>query len=387
MNNPFYFDSIVLTQSHGSNPLILKIDNFFFLRLGIFPISNSNLISHAFANHMGKGMTLFSSFNKSLEFENYEIKSKKLLNLVDQQIKKANLQSVALLFSGGKDSSLLAQLLVNHGVKVHAYYVLREREEIPGRGKTRYEKLATLHKICEKIQISSLTTVSGGVSPSNLLQAYGNKINISPAAAGLANLFLNTDISKHKFLCFAQGADTLSNAVHTQAKYYQNVNQVSYLELKDLFSNMFTSTFQRKYRFIGKKIIQDILELLSDSLHSLEGEEIQNISRLVGMHLVHTPLDSKFVYDIAKLNNMDIFNPFHTLEVEELYFQKVHQKIDNSYAQKIEIDYLLNYFSLQGLPFEKSGFKAEFYSEKGFPVSYYEYTKRILELLPDSNFK
>jgi hypothetical protein len=214
-----------------------------------------------------------------------------------------------------------------------------------------------------------------------LLESFNYEFFSAPAAAGCANIFLNTDIKSQQIICFAQGADTLSNVMHTQHPYYNNCNMASISEVKKLIREMFVSTFPKKLRILGYSLVNKIILKNKEEIKVLVDKELQNISRLVGMYLVHTPMDSKFFYKIAKLNNISVFNPFHSSEVGELYMASVKNISKNNKIEKIEIEIALKELGLGGLRFSSSGFSANRVSDQGNLISQKQFNKQILSLI------
>ena len=349
------------------------IQKQFFLQIGAVFYKDSDRSSSVLANHLAKGIEAYHQMNTKKTYESFEEKSDFLIKVINSQIRNSKIKSISLFLSGGADSALLAKLLVLNGVEVHAYHATYSD---PNHSET-IRKVSNLNDICDRIGISNLTVVYGGLGPEDFAEIYMPNPYYSPAAAAVANIFLNTDISSRHNLCFAQGADTLSNTVHTQKNYFNRRESASIMQIKTILCSMYASTFPKMYRFVGYRIVHKILSEIPYQIQSLEKIEIQNLSRLTGMHLVHTPLDSKFFYDQAAQNYMDIFNPFHTLEVEEIYMQNVRDVRVKHLPAKFEIIMALDNLGISDLPFDKSGFKVRYLDKYGQEMSARAYHKKI----------
>ena len=377
MDKSVYLADSIFQPVSEKNVLMREINKLLFLRTGSFVFGNLNKSAEILSNHFKQGINSYSQINLRSPFDNFSDKSAALIEVINQLIQNRRFKSVGLLMSGGKDSALLAKLLNLNGVEVNAYHVTRYPKDHPDT-KT---KLENLYKICEKVGVSELNITYGGVSPSNLLESFNYEFFSAPAAAGCANIFLNTNIKSQQIICFAQGADTLSNVVHTQHPYYNNCNIASIGEVKKLIREMYVSTYPSKYRVLGYSLANKIILKNKEEIKVLVYKELQNISRLVGMYLVHTPMDSKYVYKIAKLNNISVFNPFHTSEIRGVYMTSVKNISRNNKIEKIEIEIALKELGLGGLRFSSSGFSANRVSDQGNLISQKQFNKQILSLI------
>ena len=377
MKSSLYLADSIFQPLRGKNPLFRAVSEFAFLRTGSFIFGNLNQSAEILSSHLQRGIIDYSHINFKKPFANSRDKSLALVEIINKLIQSKQFKSVALLMSGGKDSALLAKLLSLNGVEVIAYHVTRHEKSHYGI-KT---KMKNLYEICEKVGVSKLNVVYGGASPDNLLKSFNYEFFSSPAAAGCANIFLNTDIKNHKIICFAQGADTLSNVVHTQLPYYNNLNLASASKIRKLIREMYVSTFPTKYRFLAYSIVNKIIYKCKDEISMLINEELQNISRLIGMYLAHTPTDSNYIYKLAKLNAIPVFSPFHTAEVEELYMTGVTNIIKTDKFEKIEIEIALKELGLEGLSFNPAGFTVNRVSDQGSLISKKQFNKQILSLI------
>jgi hypothetical protein len=377
MRNIFHFQSEIFSKLDDTSQIKMLINKKIFVRTGGFYFGNISSSAKQLANHFESGIDEYIRFKLKPPFIDYDDKSKNLLDLLSKIIQDSKMDSTALLISGGKDSALLAKLLSSNGVNVIAYHATRYGKDHP---ETK-NSLEDLYTICRKVGVSDLNVVYGGVSPKDLLNAYNGNFFPSPAAAALANIFLNSSIKSHGSISFAQGADTLSNAVHNQSKYYNNSKRLSLSEIKRVLRQMYITTYPKQYKLIGLRMINSIITEIGSQIDLLQNIELQNLSRLAGMHLVHTPLDSKFVYDIAGIHNLSVFNPFHTLAVEELYFKSLRNPKNTCLNLKKEIDFGLRKFGLDNMKFNKSGFKVTRISDLGEVVSDKVYLNEVYALL------
>jgi len=366
--------------------LVLDINKFFFEQCGYFYLGNLTSSGEVLRKHFIKGINEFEKFDLGRKFGSIEKKSVALIDEISRLIQEKNITSVALLFSGGRDSALLAKCLSYNGVDVIAYHAFKHTVDHP---KSR-KKLDSLHGIFKKTGVQELQIFYGGVSPDNLLKAFNGEYLPAPAASACANIFLNTNISSHRYISFAQGADTLSNTVHNQHKYYNIEKGASLFEIKSILRRMYVTTHPKVFKLFALSTINRIILQSESNLNSLKGAEIQNVSRLIGMHLVHTPLDSKFIYDLASINNQLVFNPFHTLEVEKLFMNSVDSRNNSSNIDKHEINSCLEKFGLKNLEFERAGFKVDRILEDGRAVSDKVFFKnlyiKLLELKRNQEF-
>jgi ribosomal protein S13 len=377
VNNPFYLTNQVLAEV-GHNPkMLMPLEKLLFLGTGSFFLGNLSSTSRILSEHLDQGINCYNKFVFSKSFTSYSEKAEKLIELINVKIKSKKLDTVGIMLSGGKDSALLAKLLSKNGVKVNAYHAMRHEKNHP----ENRVKLQNLNDICTAAGVSTLSVVYGGVGPKQLLKSFNNRVFTAPAASGCANIFLNSNISVESTVCFAQGVDTLSNAVHTQHKYYNNSNLASLYEIKAMLRTMYTSTYPKFYKIIALRIINQVIKSIEPKIYDLKNTEVQNISRLIGMHLVHTPMDSKFFYDISRFNGLPVFNPFHSLEVEELYMQSIMNLSKTEQPGKKEIDLALHEFGMHKLKYDKSGFNVQLVSDQGQIVSSKEYYRLLFNIL------
>ncbi len=382
MNNPFYLANQVLANGGHKSKMLKPLEKFLFLGTGSFFLGNLSFTSRILSEHLDQGIDCYNKFVFSKSFTSYSEKAEKLIEIVNKKIRSEKLESVGIMLSGGKDSALLAKLLSTNGVKVNAYHAMRYKKNHP----ENRIKMQNLTEICTAAGVSNLSVVYGGVGPEQLLKSFNNNIFTAPAASGCANIFLNSNISAESSVCFAQGVDTLSNVVHTQHKYYNNSNLASPHEIKTMLRLMYISTYPKIYKIIALRIINQVVKSITPKIDDLRSTEVQNISRLIGMHLVHTPMDSKFFYDISRFNGLSVFNPFHSLEVEELYMQNVVNSSKSDQPGKKEIDLSLHEFGMHKLKYDKSGFNVQLVSDQGHIVSSKEYYRLLYNLIRKHSF-
>jgi hypothetical protein len=369
----YHLEENVFSNFTATSRLSRYIQKQIFFQIGAVFYKDSDRSSSVLANHLARGIDIYHHLNTQKTYGSFEEKSDFLIKIINKQISDSKIKSISIFLSGGADSALLAKLLVLNGVEVHAYHATYSDQN----NSETIRKVSNLNNICNRIGISNLTVVYGGLGPEDFAKIYKLNPNYSPAASAVANIFLNTDISSRHNLCFAQGADTLSNTVHTQKNYFNRRESASVKQIKTILCSMYTSTFPKIYRFVGLRIAHKILREIPYQIQSLEKIEIQNLSRLIGMHLVHTPQDSKFFYDQAAQNHMEIFNPFHTLEVEEIYMQSVRDDGVKYLPAKFEIMLALDNLGISDLPFDKSGFKVKHFDKHGQEMSARTYNKNI----------
>ena len=369
----YHLEENVFSNFTTTSPISRYIQKQIFLQIGAVFYKDVDRSSSILANHFARGIEAYHQINTKKTYDSFEEKSDFLIKIINKQIRDSKIKSISIFLSGGADSALLARLLVLNGVEVHAYHATysdRNNSET-------IRKVSNLSSICNRIGISNLTVTYGGLGPEDFAKSYRLNPSYSPAASAVANIFLNTDISSRHNLCFAQGADTLSNLVHTQKKYFNRSESAQVTQIKSILCSMYASVFPKVYRFVGLRIAHKILREIPYQIQSLEKIEIQNLSRLIGMHLVHTPLDSKFFYDQATQNHMQVFNPFHTLEVEEIYMQNIRDVGVKYLPAKFEIMLALDNLGISDLPFDKSGFKVEYSDKHGQKMSARTYHKNI----------
>jgi hypothetical protein len=357
MTNPWYQSKLTFFEPNNNSDFIAKIDQLIYTYTGFFFLKNFNSSVEAIANHLKTGIRNVNTYNLDETYFSYENKSLDLINSLSQIIKNLKIKEASILISGGKDSALITKILAINGVKVKAYHATKYWKEHP---ETK-SKLKKLNTICEYLGVSELNVVYGGCSPQNFVKTYKGNLFPSSASTALANIFLETNISDSKCIFFSQGADTLSNVVHTQTKYFNDNHTCNTREIKLMLSRMYSLTFPKTHRVISLEIARRIINHTSLELSSLQFLERQNISRIFGTYLVHSPLDSIFFYRLAELNSIKIYNPFHTREIESLFMKKV--KCTELIPNKFEINFALKFLGIANLPYDKSGFKSFYRSD------------------------
>jgi asparagine synthetase B (glutamine-hydrolysing) len=377
MNSNLHFRDTIFQPLSDENFFLKELNKFLFVLSGSYVFGNINSSSSKLGTHFRRGIHDFSQINSSKSFNSYADKSIALISAINDVVKSERLKSVSILLSGGKDSALLAKILSLNGIEVNAYHVTRNSENHPSTKKN----LERLHVICEKLGISKLNVAYGGVSPNDLLKQYNSLLFSSTAANGCANLFSSTNIKNQEVLCFAQGADTLSNVVHNQHPYFNNSKPVAFGDLKDLIRSMYISTYPKFFKLLGYEMQRSIFNQSKNDLKILISEEFQKVSRFVGMYLVHTPMDSKFIYDIAELNNLSVFNPFHFTEVIKIFMSSVNRASPVDGIKKIEIEIAIKELGLDGLNFDNSGFKVDLVSNTGNYVKRSSFNRELLSLV------
>lgn len=374
--NIFYFEEDKFNEI-VSNSLPTKLLNkHLFNRYGVFILGNIRKTAISYSKHMNKGLDVLVDSDSLSTFTNLEMKAQSLVIEISKQIIQLKLKSVAMLFSGGTDSILLSKVLLENGVDVIAYHSTPYPKNHPKSIST----VKSIQNLCGAIGIKEVNFAFGGITAQEYMSIFKNRFISASAIKGLASLYLNSDISKHKIVAFAQGADTLSNCVHTQHRYFNSKIPVTKKEVFRMLRFMLTSTFSRELKIIGYLLSRAIISENYDNLVALTGTETQNVSRFLGMHLVHTPSDSKAFYELAKLSNQIVFNPFHTLPVENLFMSPI--EIEQSLpVGKHEIYLALKRFDLHHLNFMKASFKVRSISETRKIISDKDFNKELYKLL------
>lgn len=358
-----------LTQTQMFNDLVLKniyniddlkIKNIVLEKYNFFSTGNLNIYNRfnsvrEISAMFEKNLKSFWSFYSGLQSNHGHLKLSNISELIGQYIASSKVKSAAVLFSGGKDSTLLAKLLKDNGVKVNLYHVaphnlidLRDSEY-----------LIKINKIAKRINVENLNIFYGGLNSKKTFEVYGNNPFGITASSGLANIFTNSKITQEESIWFSQGADTLSNVVHTQTQYSNDQSIATKLDIYFILLRMLCSTYPKKFRLFGVLIANQIWNKTHNVLEVLIGEPKSAVSIILGMFLVHTPTDSDFVYKISNLNGIPVFNPFHSFQIQSFFLRETLNRTTNvsKESKKYIILNELNKMNLMDLPFLDSGFK------------------------------
>jgi len=353
------------------------LDNLTFINYGNFLLSDWNQKLESLYRHFVNGIELALNFKCSDKFSTWQEKSFVLENTIRLQIDEIKSESVGLLFSGGRDSCLLAKLLIEGGKEVTAYHVT---PFIHSRAKQiihRHE----IKKMSDLIGIHNLELVEFGAKPSEHIRTFHGMPFAQPASVGLSALFRRSSLPNQKIICFAQGADTLSNVMHTQLNFYNKSDSNNLIQVIQIILKMYTKTWPKTIRVVALLQLAKILAKSFSSIKKLTIYEVQNISRIVGMYLVHTPFDSQFVYQVAKNMNQKVFNPFHSFEVANLYFIPVVEEVVVTESKKIEIDFMLERLGIHNLNFSVFGFNTAFVDENLEICNVKTFRRQLLDFL------
>jgi hypothetical protein len=337
-----------------------QIERIVFLNSGNLYFRELNEFVSKISNHFVEGYKNFSVNDKEDLFDNQHEKSSAILESLKSYIQNNATETTSLLFSGGKDSTLIAKLLVDSGTKVNAYHLMNANSSDD---KKRY-KLEKLEIISRNIGLNELNIVYGAVPPATHLEEYQNKLHTSPASIGLSNIFKSTEIKKDSSIWFAQGADTLSNAVHTQQFYRLNNKQANAQDFKRMLYKMSAKTYPTNVRFISYILTSLIIRKIKNQL-PINNISISNLSKIIGMFLIHTPFDSRFIYDISKINNLKVYNPFHNTEIIRLFTKGVRElKVSDFQKLKPEIEDISQILGISRLDFLSNSFGISLGSSK-----------------------
>jgi hypothetical protein len=359
------FDCSVRPRQH--KVLVEKFNFFATGNLNFFNRFNSSL---AIRDSFSENLSLFRGFNQVAHKTHYKKDNSQFSNLICDYIKETKVKSAAVLFSGGKDSTLLAKLLIDNGIKVKLYHVTPFNKS-----DLKIDYIERINLIAQHIKAESLNISYGGLNSNDTFRAYGNNPYGLTAASGLANIFSNSEILSEESIWFSQGVDTLSNVVHTQTKYFNDHSIATKIDIFLILQRMLSLIFPKKYRLFGLYLAKEIWSKTHLELDFLVGERKSVVSIVLGIYLVHSPTDSEFVYKISNLNRIQVFNPFHSLKVQN-YFIDLIKNIDNELKNQINKIIILNELeklNIADLPFLDSGFKirqiadgSEFVSEEIF---------------------
>jgi hypothetical protein len=242
---------------------------------------------------------------------------------------------IALLFSGGLDSSLIAKLLVLNNNKVTGIYIGSEVNLNP---KTRL--------LVSELGLSDLIIVDGVASTDVILNAIGHLPKGGTNLKGLAKLNEFVNLEKFDVLFHAQGADTLCNAVHNQK-----------FKSKSIFINIFLHLIlmarKKSWIFLTVPIFLLTLRLRKVFLsHNVTASS--SIHFLLGVFVTHIPIDGGTLAQFSKIWNIHIQSPFHNSQIIDFFYANLSNPI-----QKSVIFQSLEQLNLGHHYFSKKGFKID----------------------------
>jgi hypothetical protein len=375
------FNDLVLSEFHNKKNFEIKnliIEKYNFYSTGNLDIYNRFNSVLEISTTLKENLNSFRSFYPNLLGNYGHLKFSNISELISQYIASSKVKSAALLFSGGKDSTLLAKLLKDNGVKVNLYHVApHNRVDLKDS-----EYLSKISKIAERINADNLNIYFGGLNSKKTFEAYGyNPFGIT-ASSGLANIFTNSNIVQEESIWFSQGADTLSNVVHTQTQYSNDQSLATKLDIYFILQRMLCLTYPKKFRLFGVFIANQIWNKTHKDLEVLVAKPKAVVSIILGMFLVHTPTDSGFVYKISNLNGIPVFNPFHSLQIQSFFLRETKNRSTNVSKKNGKYIILneLSKMNLMDLSFLDSGFKIRQITNGKNLVTEQVYRKEIFSL-------
>lgn len=355
MNN-FFYKSTISFPPPESNYIFKKLDELFFRETGLSLFYYFNRHIEDISNHFRYGVENYLLNQASQPYDNYYQKSLAVLQHIREMIAKSNLKKASILFSGGKDSTILARLLVESKVNLTGYFSMPVKKNSQKNGLI----IRKIENIATSIGMNELEVCYSEINPIDLLAQYRNEPLVNRPAIALASIFKNTSISNQDNVWFAQNCDTLSNNVHTQLKYFDNNENISLRQMQIMIIRMTCMTFPTYFRYIAFAASMRIIDKIRECLIDLQGISIQNFSRLIGTYLVHTPMDSNFIYKISSINSIKVYNPFHSSEMQRIYMTYVLPGSQKRSPNKYEIDSIIRILGLDKIEYLRGSFGVGF---------------------------
>ena len=226
----------------------------------------------------------------------YNILKGELQNNLESAVKKRvkNLKKVALLFSGGVDSTLLAVLLKNYGINVTLYTV----------GTKNSQDLQFAQKVARDIQLPLKTwIIDEKIVENNFLNVINIIEDTNLMKVGVAmTIYLTSKLAKndnHKVILSGQGADELFCGYNRYKNKYENQKELLE-ELTNDLKNMYEVNLERddkatmsnslelRVPFLDKEIIKTAIKtpinyMLNSNEDKIRKHILRDIAKDIGV--------------------------------------------------------------------------------------------------------
>jgi asparagine synthetase B (glutamine-hydrolysing) len=283
---------------------------------------------------------------KYLESESYkDSKSNtELIPILEENLPEN--KRVLLLFSGGKDSCLLAKLLKRSNSVVAVFFGPKESSD-------RVSKLAKQLRIDDFVPISELA------SPIEVVRLFKQKPNQSLPIGGNSLLGLST-LGQHGVLrevdtvIHGQGADTISGSMHNQFKHSLKEENISQIRNRISVVQHFTNMVRRTKRIEILTYLFEIEKGFNETTKNFPYLSPRHIQILLGKFYTFIPIDGETINQFQSIWEKRTLSPFHSTSVLNFFMQK--SAIFNSGEKKPHIEQALNNLGISGLAFETKGF-------------------------------
>ncbi len=311
----------------------------------------SSAESPELANSLGKSLLQISDGHKKVEAylgSRLNLGTQANRNLI--QVMEESLpenRRVLLLFSGGKDSSLLAKILTRSNKVLAVYLGPEEREP----------KVAQL---ANNLGIDDFVSISNLATPDEVVRAFKKK-SVSGVPIGGNSLLglsiLNSEglLNEIDEVVHGQGADTLSGSMHNQIVYASRTNQ-RVIVGKNRIATLghFASMARRVNRLWTLRYLLEIergFNAIIKNWHLLTPRQIQI---LIGRYYTFVPIDGGTINQFQDIWGKPVSSPFHSNAA--LDFFMLNAPLGQTSQKKPYIEKALKELGISELEFESKGF-------------------------------
>lgn len=313
-----------------------------------FGLSAENL---ELANSLGKSLLQISDEHKRLKVYlgsrfNLETQANRNLIQVIEEGLPEN-RRVLLLFSGGKDSSLLAKILTKSN-KVLAVYLGPE------------ERAPKVAQLANKLGIDDFVSISNLATPKEVVRAFKKK-NVFGVPVGGTSLLGLTILSSRKMLTeidevvHGQGADTLSGSMHNQIDYSSKMNRRTLIGRNRIATLGHFANIARRVNRLG--VLAHILEFergFNDIVKNWQTLTPRQIQILIGRFYTFVPIDGGAINQFQDIWGKPVSSPFHSNGA--LDFFMTNAPLGQTGQKKPYIEKALKELGISELEYESKGF-------------------------------
>lgn len=226
----------------------------------------------------------------------YNLLKEELQNNMECAVKKRvkGLNKVALLFSGGVDSTLLAVLLKNYGVNVTLYTV----------GTKNSQDLQFAQKVAQDIQLPLKTwIIDEKIVENNFIKVINIIEDTNLMKVGVAmTIYLTSKLAKndnHKVILSGQGADELFCGYNRYKNKYENqkelleeltndINKMYEVNLERDDKATMSNSIELRVPFLDKKVVNTAIKtpinyMLDSNEDNIRKHILRDIARDVGV--------------------------------------------------------------------------------------------------------